>query len=238
MPKPDSNLVDAGGHGAGAIDRRLSTQRAYDELRRRILSNEMPAGAQYLEQALADELGMSRTPVREALIRLSDEGLVEVRPRHGARVLPVSVADMAEIYELLTVLEALAAQRIAERGLPAGDLARLDSLVAAMDSALDAGNLIAWSGLDQDFHSAIVELSGNQRLSQVAAMFRDQAHRARMQTLTLRPKPTQSNRDHAALVAAIRRRDAAAAHDIHRRHRLEAGRMLLKLLAAEKPEGI
>ncbi len=238
MPKPVTAQTGEASLEMGGGERRSSTQRAYDELRRRILSNEMPAGAQYLEQALADELGMSRTPVREALIRLSDERLVEVRPRHGARVLPVSVADMAEIYELLTVLEALAAQRIAERGLEMSELSRLDGLIAAMERALEIDDLIAWSGLDQDFHTAIVELSGNHRLSQVAAMFRDQAHRARMQTLTLRPKPTQSNRDHAALVSAIRRRDAAAAHDIHRRHRLEAGRMLLKLLAAQKPEGI
>ena len=68
-------------------------------------------------------------------------------------------------------------------------------------------------------------------------MFRDQAHRARMQTLNLRPKPLQSNRDHAAVVTAIRNRDGAAAFEIHRRHRQEAGRMLLKLLA-EKAEGL
>ncbi len=219
-------------------DRRSNTQRAYGELRRRILSNEMPAGAQYLEQTLADGLGMSRTPVREALIRLSDERLVEVRPRHGARVLPVSTTDMAEIYELLTSLEAIAAQRIAERGLEPAQLLKIDGLVIAMQEALERDDLMAWAALDQDFHSTIVELSGNQRLTQVVAMFRDQAHRARMQTLRLRPKPTQSNRDHAGLVAAIRRRDPIAAYDIHYRHRLEAGRMLLKLLAAQKPEGI
>jgi DNA-binding GntR family transcriptional regulator len=219
-------------------DRRSQTLRAYDELRRRILANEMPAGGQYLEQALADDLGMSRTPVREALIRLSDERLVEVRPRHGARVLPVSATDMGEIYELLTSLEAIAAKRVAERGLNALQLKRLDDCVAGMEHALARDDLIAWSNHDREFHNAIVELSGNRRLIQVVAMFRDQAHRARMQTLTLRPKPVQSNKDHAAVVDAIRRRDSATAHEIHRRHRQEAGRMLLKLLSAQKAEGL
>ena len=223
---------------ASPADRRSQTLRAYHELRRRILENEMPAGAQYLEQTLADELGMSRTPVREALIRLSDERLVEVKPRHGARVLPVSVSDMGEIYELLSTLEAIAAQRVAERGLNSGQLARLETAVAGMDQSLDRNDLTAWSTYDREFHNAIVELSGNRRLAQVVAMFRDQAHRARMQTLTLRPKPTQSNRDHAAVVAAIRKRDGNTAYEIHRRHRQEAGRMLLRLLAGQKPEGL
>lgn len=218
--------------------RRSQTMRAYDELRRRILENEMPAGAQYLEQQLADELGMSRTPVREALIRLSDERLVEVKPRHGARVLPVSASDMGEIYELLTSLEAIAARRVAERGLSAAQLKRLDDALKGMDLALERNDLPGWSTHDREFHNAIVELSGNKRLAQVVAMFRDQAHRARMQTLNLRPKPLQSNRDHAAVVAAIRNRDGSAAFEIHRRHRQEAGRMLLKLLAGQKAEGL
>lgn len=230
------------GGGTGArfttANRRSQTSRAYEELRRRILENEMPAGTQYLEQTLADELGMSRTPVREALIRLSDERLVEVKPRHGARVLPVSASDMGEIYELLTSLEAIAARRVAERGLSNAQLKRFDDALAGMDQALERNDLNAWSSHDRDFHNAIVELSGNKRLAQVVAMFRDQAHRARMQTLTLRPKPVQSNRDHAALVTAIRNRDGAAAFEIHRRHRMEAGRMLLKLLAAQKAEGL
>lgn len=230
------------GGGTGArfttANRRSQTSRAYEELRRRILENEMPAGTQYLEQTLADELGMSRTPVREALIRLSDERLVEVKPRHGARVLPVSASDMGEIYELLTSLEAIAARRVAERGLSNAQLKRFDDALAGMDQALERNDLNAWSSHDREFHNAIVELSGNKRLAQVVAMFRDQAHRARMQTLTLRPKPVQSNRDHAALVAAIRNRDGAAAFEIHRRHRMEAGRMLLKLLAAQKAEGL
>ena len=218
--------------------RRSQTLRAYDELRRRILHNEMPAGSQYLEQTLADELGMSRTPVREALIRLSDERLVEVKPRHGARILPVSAADMGEIYELLTALEALAARRVAERGLNAAQIARLDASVDAMNRALEHNDLQAWSTADGEFHNALVDLSGNKRLTQIVTMFRDQAYRARMQTLLLRPKPLQSNRDHAALVQAIRRRDGASAYEIHHRHRHEAGLMLLKLLAGQNAEGI
>jgi DNA-binding GntR family transcriptional regulator len=208
------------------------------EIRRRILDNEMPPNAQFLEQELADALAMSRTPVREALIRLSEERLVEVRPRHGARVLPVSIEDMREIYELLTELEAMAARLLAERGLSWEQLARLEQAVADMEAALARDDLIDWARNDEIFHGLLVDLAGNSRLSQIVGMFRDQAHRARMQTLRLRPKPTASNRDHAAVVDAIRRRDGAAAAAIHRRHRQQAGAMQLALLAERGGDGL
>ncbi len=207
-----------------------ATQRAYQELRRRILDNTMPAGQQYLEQELAVALGVSRTPVREALIRLAEERLIEVRPRHGARVLPVSASDMQEIYEILGELEALAARRVAERGLNAIGLGELESAVADMDTALSRDDLKAWAAADQRFHERLVALSGNSRLIAVVQTFTDQVHRARMQTLTQRPKPTASNRDHGDLVAAIRDRDGERAYTIHRRHRAVAGAMLVALL--------
>jgi DNA-binding GntR family transcriptional regulator len=174
---------------------------------------------------------MSRTPVREALIRLAEDGLVEVRPRHGARVLPVSVDDMREIYELLTELEALAARRVAERGVGPADIARLEAAVQNMDTALASADLDAWARHDEQFHRLLIELAGNARLATVVATCWDQAHRVRMQTLRSRPLPTASNRDHSAVVDAIRRRDAATAASVHRRHREKAGEMLLKLLA-------
>jgi len=227
-----------GNPGTAELHRLPQTLRAYRELRRRILDNEMPPNAQYLEQELADALGMSRTPVREALIRLSEERLVEVRPRHGARVLPVSVDDKREIYEVMTELEALAARKLAECGLSSKKIRLLDQAVEDMDTSLGAGDLHAWARSDEVFHALLVDLTGNSRLSQVVATFRDQAHRARMQTLRLRPRPIDSNRDHAAVVAAIRKRDGETAASTHRRHRQKAGTMLLRLLARCGSEGL
>jgi DNA-binding GntR family transcriptional regulator len=208
-----------------------NTDRAYIELRRRILAGQLTAGSMHLEEALAAALAMSRTPVREACIRLEQEGLVEVRPRFGVLILPVSAADMAEIYELLTTLEALAARRAAERGVAAEALLSLEKTVAAMDAALAADDLAAWAEADRAFHDRLVALAGNARLAGVVATFMDQAHRARMQTLATRPRPAASNRDHRAVLEAIRRGDGAAAEAIHRRHREESGRMLVALLA-------
>lgn len=212
-------------------ERRLSqTRRAYEEIKRRILDNELPPGTQALEQQVAELLGMSRTPVREALIRLAQEGMVEVRPRHGMRVLPLSADDLREIYDILTGLEAIAAETIARRGLTAAEMAELEQVASDMDLALARDDLAAWAAGDARFHRLLVELSRNKRLQAMVETVRDQSHRARMATLKLRPKPANSNAEHAAVVDAIRRRDPEAAHRLHREHRLRAGQLLISLL--------
>lgn len=210
--------------------RRSQTRRAYDELKRRILDNELPPGTQALEQQAAEWLGMSRTPVREALIRLAQEGMVEVRPRHGMRVLPIAIADLREIYDLLAGLEATAADIIARRGLTAAEAAELDGLLAEMTAALARDDLAVWAEGDARFHRRLVEMSCNQRLILMVETIREQSHRARMATLRLRPKPVASNEEHAALVAALRRRDAEAAVKLIRSHRLRSARLLIDLL--------
>ncbi|MEP7183837.1 MAG: GntR family transcriptional regulator [Betaproteobacteria bacterium] len=196
---------------------------AYRTMRTKILDNEWAPGHRALEQELALELGMSRTPVREALIRLAKEGLVEVVPRHGMRVLPVSAADMDEIYQLLGSLEATAAELVAQRKPAARDIAPLEAASRAMDAALKADDLDAWAQADERFHRHLVELCGNRLLAATVYNFWDRAHRARMFTLRLRPLPVHSTREHTNLVRAIRKGDAAAAREIHRAHR-ERGR--------------
>ena len=90
-------------------------EQAYRIIRQRILDNVYPAGYRALEREFAEELSLSRTPVREALLRLQSEGLIELIPRHGARVLPVSAGDMREIYDVLTALESMAAEIVTRR---------------------------------------------------------------------------------------------------------------------------
>jgi DNA-binding GntR family transcriptional regulator len=202
---------------------------AYQGMRRRILDNVWAPGYQSLEQEIALELGMSRTPVREALIRLSKEGLVEVIPRRGMRVLPVSPTDMREIYEILTALECLACERLASVRPSAEMLQPLVSATEAMEEALKLGNLDAWAAADEMFHERLVRLSGNQKLTETVMSYWDRAHRARMFTLRLRPKPIHSTQEHMALVTALRQGDVARASEINRTHRQRASAELLKI---------
>jgi DNA-binding GntR family transcriptional regulator len=210
--------------------RQSQADRAYAALRRLVLDNALPAGTQILEQEAAIKLGMSRTPVREAMLRLARDGMVEIRSRHGMRVLPISADDMAEIYDLLYGLESTAAEIVAERGVTNAQLAKLDRAVAEMDTALAGDDLEGWAAADEGFHLLLVELTGNRRLIEAVATYWDQAHRVRVATLRLRPRPARSNEDHRALVQAIRRRDAKTAREVHSEHRKRSGRMLVDLL--------
>lgn len=203
---------------------------AYRTMRQRILDNVWPPGYRALEQELALELGMSRTPVREALSRLQREGLVEVIPRHGMSVLPVSADDMRDIYEMLTALEAMAAE-LAVRRQPSE--AQLKPLLAAsrdMGRALQADDLDAWAAADERFHRHLITLSGNRLLINAVQNCWDRAHRARMVTLRMRPKPTHSTREHMDVVEKIRDGDARGAFNAHRAHRERGSRELLAIL--------
>jgi len=202
---------------------------AYDLIRRRILDNVWPPGHRALEQEVALALGMSRTPVREALVRLQAEGLVEVVPRHGMRVLPVSPNDMREIYEILTALECMAAELLARRRPSDAELQPLLDATADMDRALDAEDLEAWAQADERFHAQLIALAGNRHLQATVMNHWDRAHRARLFSLRLRPKPVNSTREHRALVERIRAGDIDGAVRENRAHRERASRELLAI---------
>lgn len=203
---------------------------AYQAIRANILDNRWSPGFQATELEVATQLNMSRTPIHEALMRLQQEGLVEVIPRHGMRVLPVSPADMKEIYEVLRSLEATAAELAAARKPGPAELRPLEEASEAMDSALKANDLDAWAKADEAFHAHLLDLSGNRILKQMVLNTWDRAHRARMVTLRLRPKPVNSTREHRALVKAIKQGDPAAAGELQRAHRERAGGELVELL--------
>jgi DNA-binding GntR family transcriptional regulator len=207
-----------------------NTLRAYLEIKRRIHDGEMPAGSQFLEQQLAEMLGMSRTPVREALIRLADEKLVEVRPRHGARVLGVNADDMADIYEIMSDLEASAARRLTSGGIKDADLKTLEAICAQMEAATTAKDHALWLKGDQAFHEALVAAAGNARLLEIYKCLMAQIYRARLMMMQGRTVPAQSNLDHRNLIAAIKANKAEDAHRLMFDHRMRSRTALVDLL--------
>jgi DNA-binding GntR family transcriptional regulator len=202
---------------------------AYQQIRQRILDNVWPPGHRALEQEVALALGMSRTPVREAIMRLRNEGLVEVIPRHGLRVLPVSPNDMREIYQILTALECMAAELLARRQPSEAELKPLIDANKAMDKALRADDLDAWAAADERFHAHFLELAGNRQLQATVLNYWDRAHRARMFTLRLRPKPVNSTKEHMRMVERLRAGDAEGAVAVTRAHRARANAELIAI---------
>jgi DNA-binding GntR family transcriptional regulator len=201
--------------------RQKSAERVYAALRRKVIDSELAPGSQILEQELAIALGVSRTPLREALVRLENEGLLEIIPRHGVRIIPMSVADMKEIYQVLVGLEGAAAAALASQPPSSSALDELDAICERMEARLKASDITGWALEDERFHLKIVELAGNRRLREIVSNCWDQAHRARMFTLRLQthPQPAQSMKEHRQIIAALRKRDAGKAESLLRSHR-------------------
>jgi len=205
---------------------------AYQAIKLAIRENVFPPGYQAAEAEIARQLGMSRTPVHEAMTRLQEEGLVRILARRGILVCALAPEDIEEIYELIIALEGAAAERIAKspETVRGPVLKRLQDATRSMQEALEQDDLIAWAKADEDFHDALVGGCGNKRLLRMMGTVTDQSHRSRMLTLQLRPKPVASAKEHLQIIAAIRMGDAAAASQAARVHRQHACDQILPLI--------
>lgn len=211
--------------------------RAYHELRYRILTGRLAPGTTLLETELAALLSLSRTPVREATIRLAEERLITIRPRHGITVRSLTLNDVRDILDVLSALEIRAVELVAARGLSTSEHDRLSALMDRMERVTEDGDIAQWSDLDDDLHSAIASLCGNERLLGTLDEYWGQQYRPRMMIVPLRPKPSLSNAEHRRIVAAIAARDVEAARKAQQDHRDRADRQQLDLLRGRLADG-
>lgn len=142
------------------------SQAVYEEIRRRILDRELAPGTRLVERALADDLEVSRVPVREALKELVRDGLAEERGRSGLQVTELTRDDVAEILELRSVLDGLVFRRLATR-LDDDGVAQIEDLLARTQSAIDAGRHSDAVLLNTQFHSVLCDLAGSRNLQAV-----------------------------------------------------------------------
>jgi DNA-binding GntR family transcriptional regulator len=212
---------------------------AYEEIKRRILEGIIPPGHPILENGMAGELGISRTPLREALARLRHEDLVIAIPRKGIFVNSLSADDMEEIADMLEGLEGIAVKLAAKRATET-DLARIEDAVRAQEEALRKDDRQAWSVADEEFHNAVLDAARNRRIQEVVSRVKVQWRRQQALTIRLRPKPTFSTEGHRATLEAIRSRDGELARQIDQRHRAKVNRMLIDILRSlgSRPVGL
>jgi DNA-binding GntR family transcriptional regulator len=201
------------------------TESAYAEIKGLILHGAFAPNAQVDEKALATRLGMSRTPVREALLRLEQEGLVEIQPRRGIVVRALSSGDMREIYQAVTGLEIMAVFLITESRLTRNMLKPLFAALKRMDEARRASDLEIWGEADEAFHRGLLLLCGNSEIRRVGVQFRELAQRAHFVAMRLQPisylaQSTAAHRELVDLILAGKPDKAAAAH-FHQRRRGE-----------------
>ncbi|MDQ0273368.1 GntR family transcriptional regulator [Cytobacillus purgationiresistens] len=204
-------------------------QRAYHTIRLAIRDLILPPGKALLEREISETLQMSRTPVREALVRLEMEGVVRLVPRRGFIVEPIEKEDLKEVYEIIKTLDGLAIE-MATANATDEELDRLEAIIEEQQVTLKNENLKQWSFLDDLFHATIVEYANNKRLSAVIDSFADQSYRARLFTIKERPIPTRSIIEHKAIVSCMRAKDEKAASILIQSHRIRAQKEILEVL--------
>jgi DNA-binding GntR family transcriptional regulator len=214
-----------------------STQTAYRVVKQAIIDGRLPPAGSVSELQLASQLRMSRTPVHQALVLLEQEGWLKVNSRRGVQIAPLIAEDMAYIYETLMALEGAAARRLASRSVDDVDTVdeSLTRACAACEHALGANDLTAWALADNEFHTLLVESSGNPHLARQARPVMEQAHRARLLTVRLRPWPSSSNEDHRRIVKEITARHPLAARAALEEHRRRGMQTLIPILEAMVP---
>lgn len=199
------------------------------ELRELLLSGELAPGQQIVQEALADELGVSRVPIREALRVLEAEGQVVYEPHRGYFVTSLSLDELLEIYRIRSVLEAEAA-RAAVRRLTDADVARMADALEAVEQASTAENLTEMASANRIFHFTLLDAAGLPRLVRIVRQLWDatDAYRSRYYSA---PEHREAVRaEHRAILAAVQARDADALVsllDQHRDHAVAALRQAL-----------
>lgn len=189
------------------IESRTLSQQTYSVLRDRILEGAYARGQFLREVDLADQLGVSRTPVREALARLASEGFVERLPRRGFRVPDDAVADIVELYPIVAALEAVAG-RLALPNLGPADIRKLRSVNARLETAVRNGDAESAVELNYEFHRLICERSGNHRLALLLEDLRTQMERLETWYYSDERHGERSVREHARLLDALAADDA------------------------------
>lgn len=197
----------------------LAPRALYEEvaelLRQRIFARELEPGSWIDELKLAEEYGISRTPLREALKVLAAEGLVTMKVRRGAYVTEVSEKDLADVYHLLSLLESDAAGVVAERATDS-ELAELQTLHEALEAA--AGERDRFFAINEQFHMRVLELARNRWREQMVADLRKVMKLNRHNSLLKTGRIEESLSEHRAIVSALAQRNAALAVQRMREH--------------------
>ncbi|MDX5444840.1 MAG: GntR family transcriptional regulator [Zoogloeaceae bacterium] len=206
-------------------------QEVAERLRQRIFAHELTPGTWVDEQSLAEEYGISRTPLREALKVLAAEGLVTLKPRRGCYVNQVSEKDLDDIFGVMSLLESEAA-RLAALKAGKADVAALEALHAALETAAGARDIDRFFEANQAFHRKVQDIAGNHWLTHVIDDLRKMIKLSRHHSLFGDGRLEQSLQEHRAIIAAIVTGDAdAAGRHVH--DHILSGRAALQRLAAK-----
>jgi DNA-binding GntR family transcriptional regulator len=195
---------------------RTLSEQVYHAVRARILAGALAPGT-FLREKDLETMGVSRTPIREALGRLASEGFLERLPHRGFRVPEESVANLLELYPIVASLELLAG-RLAFDRFSAEDVARLRDINARLAEARDRGDVRAMLDLNTAFHRLITERGGNRRLALLLDDLRSQLSRLEHWYYSGRDRTQRSIQEHEEIIAAVERGDRTRALELLERN--------------------
>ncbi len=202
-------------------------QYVYEELKGAIISGELEAGARIAESRIAQAMGISRTPVREAFHKLEREGWIRHLPSAGFFVCGLSREDVEETFGIRSVLESYAA-RLAALKHKQGDLEALELKIQEYEAHLDDDGIDALFKINTEFHDILYSLSQSPRLIKMINDLRDQIYRFRRVILKVKPMARASNEDHKLMLKYIEKRDADGVERLVREHILRGQEAVLR----------
>jgi len=192
-------------------------ERAYRMLKGLIVDNSLKPGEWLVESSLAKAMGISRSPVREALVKLENERLVEAVPSRGIRVMPLSVKYFNEVYEIRCALEGLAARKAAPL-ITDRDLDRMEAILDDMQGYLDQKNFEAWSKRENEVHQAFVSKADNDLLKKDIDKLRDHFSRTVDFGTNFPDHLKKSHQEHQAIWQAMKTRSPELLEEAVRAH--------------------
>jgi DNA-binding GntR family transcriptional regulator len=202
-------------------------------LRERILHGDFGEGEQLRQDAIAEEFGVSRIPVREALRQLEAEGLVTLYAHRGAVVTQLSPSEIGELFELRALLEC----DMLRRAIPHIDdlvIARASAVLEEFEAAFAAGNVRAWGTLNWEFHSTLYKPAERSRSLSIDRILHNNTDRYSRMQLLFTEWTDRANREHRAILDLCRKRRNEEAVEALRSHILSAGRSLVEYLEQER----
>ena len=221
--------------GVTPIPRQTIASMTVAALRERILRGDYPEGEPLRQDALAEELGVSRIPVREALRQLEAEGLVTFSPHRGAVVSSLSLDEIDELFELRADIEG----ELVARAAPAMTTEQLDRAVDVLDEfeiALATGEVTRWGPLNWHFHAALYAPANRNFTMGVLQKLHQHSDRYFRMEVLLAQGGGRANDEHRAIAAAVGAKDLKLATQLMRAHILGAGRSLVELLQKQRGE--
>ncbi|HEY9228512.1 MAG TPA: GntR family transcriptional regulator [Gemmatimonadaceae bacterium] len=226
-------VVPSSRSGAPAVQRQTIASMTVAALRERILRGDYPEGEPLRQDAVADELGVSRIPVREALRQLEAEGLVTFSPHRGAVVSSLSLDEIHELFELRAEIECDLLSRAIPKMTP-DQLERATDVLDEFQDALRAGEATRWGPLNWHFHAALYAPANRNLTMGVLQKLHQHSDRYFRMEVLLAHGGARANEEHRAIAAVVAQKDVDGARQLMRAHILGAGSSLLALLQEQR----